>query len=89
VRGPKHRKIAVFKEGLKRQNRFIGSFFRVQSIGVALVDPFFMDRAHHCPFPSSEKECFQVAEGIFDVMAVFNATNEYVLYYHSGRKTIR
>ena len=22
-------------------------------------------------------------------MAVFNATNEYVLYYHSGRKTIR
>ena len=27
--------------------------------------------------------------GIFDVMAVFNATNEYVLYYHSGRKTIR
>jgi hypothetical protein len=31
----------------------------------------------------------QVAEGIFDVMAVFNATNEYVLYYHSGRKTIR
>jgi len=31
----------------------------------------------------------KVAEGIFDVMAVFNATNEYVLYYHSGRKTIR
>ena len=28
-------------------------------------------------------------QGIFDVMAVFNATNEYVLYYHSGRKTIR
>merc|ERR1712113_1544 len=31
----------------------------------------------------------KVAEGIFDVMAVFNATNEYVLYYHSGRKTLR
>ena len=31
----------------------------------------------------------QVAEGIFDVVAVFNATNEYVLYYHSGKKTIR
>ena len=31
----------------------------------------------------------KVAEGIFDVFAVFNATNEYVLYYHSGRKTIR
>ncbi len=31
----------------------------------------------------------QVAEGIFDVFAVFNATGEYVLYYHSGRKTIR
>ena len=31
----------------------------------------------------------QVAEGIFDVFAVFNATSEYVLYYHSGRKTIR
>ena len=30
-----------------------------------------------------------MAEGIFDVMAVFNATMEYVLYYHSGRKTIR
>ena len=31
----------------------------------------------------------KVAEGIFDVLAVFNATNEFVLYYHSGRKTIR
>ena len=31
----------------------------------------------------------KVAEGIFDVVATFNATNEYVLYYHSGRKTIR
>jgi WD40 repeat protein len=31
----------------------------------------------------------KVSEGIFDVMATFNATNEYVLYYHSGRKTIR
>jgi hypothetical protein len=31
----------------------------------------------------------EVAEGIFDVFAVFNATSEYVLYYHSGRKTIR
>jgi hypothetical protein len=40
VKGPKHRKIAVFKKGLKRQHRFIGSFLRVQSIGVALVDPF-------------------------------------------------
>ena len=30
-----------------------------------------------------------MAEGIFDVFGVFNATNEYVLYYHSGRKTIR
>lgn len=30
-----------------------------------------------------------MAEGIFDVLAVFNATNEFVLYYHSGRKTIR
>jgi hypothetical protein len=48
VKGPKNRKIAVFKKGLKRQNRFIGSILRVQSISVALVDPFFMDRAHHC-----------------------------------------
>merc|ERR1712106_756036 len=31
----------------------------------------------------------KIAEGIFDVMAIFNETNEYVLYYHSGRKTIR
>ena len=31
----------------------------------------------------------KVAEGIFDVLAIFNETNEYVLYYHSGRKTIR
>ena len=31
----------------------------------------------------------KVAEGIFDVQAIFNATNEYVLYYHSGHKTIR
>jgi hypothetical protein len=27
----------------------------------------------------------KVAEGIFDVQAVFNATNEYILYYHRCR----
>ena len=31
----------------------------------------------------------KVAEGIFTVICKFNATNEYVLYYHSGRKTLR
>ena len=31
----------------------------------------------------------KIAEGIFDVIATFTKTNEYVLYYHSGRKTIR
>ena len=31
----------------------------------------------------------KISEGIFDVIAIFNQTNEYVLYYHSGRKTIR
>ena len=31
----------------------------------------------------------KIAEGIFDVIARFTKTNEYVLYYHSGRKTIR
>ena len=32
---------------------------------------------------------FQIAEGIFNVICKFNETNEYVLYYHSGRKTLR
>ena len=27
--------------------------------------------------------------GIFNVISKFNETNEYVLYYHSGRKTLR
>ena len=31
----------------------------------------------------------QIAEGIFNVICKFNATNEYVLYYHGGRKTLR
>ena len=31
----------------------------------------------------------KVSEGIFDVIAEFNMTDDYVLYYHSGRKTIR
>ena len=31
----------------------------------------------------------KVAEGIFHVISKFNETNEYVLYYHSGRKTLR
>ena len=31
----------------------------------------------------------KIAEGIFDVIAMFSQTNDYVLYYHSGRKTIR
>ena len=31
----------------------------------------------------------KVAEGVFSVICMFNKTDEYVLYYHSGRKTIR
>ncbi|XP_011493787.1 PREDICTED: NACHT and WD repeat domain-containing protein 2 [Ceratosolen solmsi marchali] len=31
----------------------------------------------------------KVAEGVFTIMSMFNRTDEYVLYYHSGRKTIR
>ena len=31
----------------------------------------------------------KTAEGIFNVICKFNATNEYVMYYHSGRKTLR
>lgn len=31
----------------------------------------------------------KVAEGIFHVIAQFNETDEYVLYYHSGKKTLR
>ena len=31
----------------------------------------------------------KIAEGIFNIICKFNATNEYVLYYHSGRKTLR
>lgn len=30
-----------------------------------------------------------ISEGVFAVTAKFNKTNEYVLYYHSGRLTIR
>ncbi|KAH1018594.1 hypothetical protein HUJ05_006333 [Dendroctonus ponderosae] len=31
----------------------------------------------------------KVAEGVFTIICVFNKTDEYVLYYHSGRKTLR
>ena len=31
----------------------------------------------------------KTAEGIFNVICQFNETDEYVLYYHSGRKTVR
>lgn len=31
----------------------------------------------------------KVAEGVFTVMSLFNETDEYVLYYHSGRRTLR
>ncbi|XP_076047272.1 NACHT and WD repeat domain-containing protein 2 [Oratosquilla oratoria] len=31
----------------------------------------------------------RVAEGVFSVMCLFTKTDEYVLYYHGGRKTIR
>ena len=31
----------------------------------------------------------KTAEGIFNVICQFNETNEYVMYYHSGRKTLR
>ena len=31
----------------------------------------------------------KVAEGVFTVICMFTTTDEYVLYYHSGRKTLR
>lgn len=31
----------------------------------------------------------RVAEGVFTVNCMFNKTDEYVLYYHSGKKTLR
>lgn len=31
----------------------------------------------------------RVAEGVFTVICMFNKSDEYVLYYHSGRKTLR
>ncbi|KAG5873460.1 hypothetical protein JTB14_007226 [Gonioctena quinquepunctata] len=31
----------------------------------------------------------KVAEGVFSIICLFNETDEYVLYYHSGRKTLR
>jgi hypothetical protein len=31
----------------------------------------------------------KVEEGVFTVICMFNQTDEYVLYYHSGKKTLR
>ena len=31
----------------------------------------------------------KVAEGVFDVIAFFTPTNEHVIYYHKGKRTIR
>ncbi|KAK9887312.1 hypothetical protein WA026_021621 [Henosepilachna vigintioctopunctata] len=31
----------------------------------------------------------RVAEGVFSIICLFNKTDEYVLYYHNGRKTMR
>ncbi|XP_066996019.2 NACHT and WD repeat domain-containing protein 2 [Anabrus simplex] len=31
----------------------------------------------------------KVAEGVFTVICMFNKTDEYVMYYHSGKKTLR
>lgn len=31
----------------------------------------------------------KVAEGVFTVICMFTDTDEYVLYYHSGKKTLR
>ena len=31
----------------------------------------------------------KLAEGMFHVIAKFNETNEYVLYYHSGHQTLK
>ena len=42
-----------------------------------------------CDPPPKKTLIPKIAEGIFNVICKFNATNEYVLYYHSGRKTLR
>ena len=31
----------------------------------------------------------RIAEGVFSVICLFTKTNDYVLYYHGGRKTVR
>ncbi|XP_044733634.1 NACHT and WD repeat domain-containing protein 2 [Chrysoperla carnea] len=31
----------------------------------------------------------KVAEGVFTIICLFSSTDDYVLYYHSGRKTVR
>lgn len=31
----------------------------------------------------------KVAEGVFTVICMFTASDDYVLYYHSGKKTLR
>ncbi|CAF4251615.1 unnamed protein product [Rotaria sp. Silwood2] len=31
----------------------------------------------------------KIAEGVFDIMAFFTPTNEHVIYYHKGKRTIR
>ena len=62
-----------------------------QARSVKLSFPRYQKVILHCITYRVDLAIYKISpyQGIFDVMAVFNANNEYVLYYHSGRKTIR
>jgi hypothetical protein len=44
----------IFEKSLNRQNGFIGTFLRVQSISVASIDSFILDRGLHPPLQSAQ-----------------------------------
>ncbi|CAH0599180.1 unnamed protein product [Chrysodeixis includens] len=77
----------------KRHIRFVprwnGACTRDGKIGLCAPSRGGLDLIELKRGASVQQLIYRAAEGVFSIITMFNSTDDYVFYYHSGRKTLR
>nr|XP_049705722.1 NACHT and WD repeat domain-containing protein 2 [Helicoverpa armigera] len=77
----------------KRHIRFVprwnGSCTRDGKIGLCAPSRGGLDLIELKKGTSVQQLIYRAAEGVFSIITMFSSTDDYVFYYHSGRKTLR
>ncbi|CAK1595571.1 unnamed protein product [Parnassius mnemosyne] len=77
----------------KRHVRFVprwnGACTRDGKIGLCAPSRGGLDLIELKRGTSIQQLIFRAAEGVFSIITMFSSTDQYVFYYHSGRKTLR